>query len=56
MFHFRYNHFLPSSQSEGLRISQDGDVVSMFSLLSKVLGNSSTSQDSRSDNNLILVK
>ena len=48
-FSFRYNHFLPNSPSEGLRTSEDGDVISMFSLLSKVLGNSSTSQDSRFD-------
>lgn len=45
--HFRYNHFLPNSQSEGIRASHDGDVVSMFALLCKVLGNSSTPQDSR---------
>ena len=44
---FRYNHFLPNSHSEGIRVSQDGDMVSMFNLLSKVLGNSSTPQDSR---------
>lgn len=44
---FRYNHFLPNSQSEGIRVSPDGDMVSMFSLLSNVLRNSSTSQDSR---------
>lgn len=43
----RYNHFLPNSQSEGIRVSPDGDMVSMFSLLSNVLRNSSTSQDSR---------
>lgn len=43
----RYNHFLPNSQSEGIRVSPDGDMVSMFTLLSKVLRNSSTPQDSR---------